>query len=107
MQDVIDMARCKSFTKAKTLDSKLIRVRMQVTDDTIVNLSLLLGQNFIFPNNAQGNDKLKNATLSSQCHSTFGYFKKYLQKGETFSFNKNMKYVVHYGESFSHLEGKC
>jgi hypothetical protein len=41
---------------------------MQVTDDTILNLSLMLEQNFIFrnkPRHIRGNAKLKNVRLSS------------------------------------------
>ena len=47
---------------------------MQVTDDTTLNLSLMLEQNFIFlnkPRHIHGTDILKNVRLSSQCHCTF------------------------------------
>jgi len=74
IEEVTDVTQFNSFKKAEKLVLKLIHIRMLVTDDTILNLSLMLTQNFIFGNKARHinrNDKLKNVRLSSQCQCTF------------------------------------
>ena len=68
IDEVIDVTRFNSFTNVEKLGLKLIHIRMQVTDDTILNIFLMLEQNFIFRNEVRhiyGNDKLKNVRLSS------------------------------------------
>jgi hypothetical protein len=68
IQEVIDVIRFNSFMKVEKLALKLIHIRMQGTDDTILNHVLMLEQKFIFRNKARhfhGNDKLKNVRLPS------------------------------------------
>jgi len=74
IEEVTDVTQFNSFKKTEKLALKLIYIRTVVTNNTILNLSLMLKQNFIFRNKARGisgNDKLKNLRLSSQRHCTF------------------------------------
>jgi len=71
---VTNVIQFNSFKKVEKLALKLIHIRMLVTDNTILNVSLMLKENFVFRNKVQhinGNDKLKNVRLSSQCQCTF------------------------------------
>jgi hypothetical protein len=68
IEEVIDVIRFNSFMKVEKLALILICIRMQVTDDTILNQVLMLEHKFIFRNKARhihGNDKLNNVRLPS------------------------------------------
>ena len=74
IEEVTDVTQFNSFENVEKLALKLIHIRIVVTDNTILNLSLILENNFIFRNKSRhinGNDKMKNIRLSSQCQCTF------------------------------------